>query len=480
MKVSDSGEETRSRTLVIPVETINRELDAKLYLALCAAKRGWKVIVGGRANINLFLPKLPPSIYISKGLRVGNKFILRFIDGFGHVAVALDEESLIRQSDEALLMMLDDETFNRPRLLFAWGKSNADLWKRFKGYRGTPIAEIGNPRMDLLRPELASYFGDEVKSIRERFGSFVLLSTNFSMVNHFIPEHVRFATAGDADAERAETLREGLKAHKQLIFDAFITAIPAIASTLAPMTLVIRPHPSENPESWQAAAAGLANVKVVHEGPIGPWLIAARALIQNGCTSAIEAGIVGTPSLAFRPHVSGQFEVELSNRVSRDCRSLEELVGALKSLPPKGPLQEQQLAYLRTHIASVDGALSCERLLDALDDHAGRLALPPARGALAMAVTRLSHFRRYPLRDAIKRLRRIGAAKSYRAHKFPGLPEEAVTSRIARLRAARPDLPAVTVTRLAESVYAISASDPGRRVAKAAAAWQRGVQNAAE
>ena len=60
--------------------------------------------------------------------------------------------------------------------------------------------------------------------------------------------------------------------------------------------------------------------------------MAARGLIQNGCTSAVEAGVVGTPALAFRPHVSDQFEVELSNRVSRDCRSLPELIAALKSL----------------------------------------------------------------------------------------------------------------------------------------------------
>ncbi len=463
MRETGKHEADRSRTLVIPVETINRELDAKLHLALRAVMRGWKVILGGRANINHFIPQLPPSIYISKGLRVGNKHILRFMEGFGHVPVALDEESLIRQSDEALLMMLDDETFNRPRLLFAWGQSNADVWRRFKGYSGTPILEIGNPRMDLLRPELAAYFTHQVQSIRERFGDFVLVSTNFSMVNHFIPEHVRFATATDADAERADALRDGLKAHKKLIFEAFIAAIPDMARAVAPMTLVIRPHPSENPKTWEAAAVDLPNVKVIHEGPIGPWLMAARGLVQNGCTSAVEAGVVGTPALAFRPHVSDQFEVELSNRVSRDCRSLPELIVALKSLPTKGPLPEAQLAYLRTHIASVDGAFSCDRLLDALDNHADRLIAPPPRGGLAMAATRLGHFRRYPLRDTIKGLRKMGSAKSYRAHKFPGLPEDAVTSRIERLRAVRPELPFVTVTRLADGIYAITTGAPGTR-----------------
>ena len=57
----------------------------------------------------------------------------------------------------------------------------------------------------------------------------------------------------------------------------------------------------------------------------------------------------------------------------------------------------------------------------------------------------------------------MGSAKSYRAHKFPGLPEDAVTSRIERLRAVRPELPFVTVTRLADGIYAITTGAPGTR-----------------
>src|SRR5436189_1324678 len=92
---------SRPDTLLLPVETLNREFDAKLHLALRAANRGWRVILGGRSAINRHLPELPRSIYVSKGIRVGNKRILRAMERFGHVVVALDEESLIRQSDEA-------------------------------------------------------------------------------------------------------------------------------------------------------------------------------------------------------------------------------------------------------------------------------------------------------------------------------------------------------------------------------------------
>src|SRR5262245_8237992 len=98
---------TRSipQTLVIPVETLNRELDGKLLLALHAAKRGLRPIIGGRTVINGHLPGLPQSIFLSKGVRVGNRLVLWMAEQLGHIVVALDEESLVRYNDEALYMM---------------------------------------------------------------------------------------------------------------------------------------------------------------------------------------------------------------------------------------------------------------------------------------------------------------------------------------------------------------------------------------
>ena len=60
-------------TLLLPVETLNREFDGKLLLALCAAERGLKPIIGGRTAIHDRLPALPRSIYLSKGVRSGSR-----------------------------------------------------------------------------------------------------------------------------------------------------------------------------------------------------------------------------------------------------------------------------------------------------------------------------------------------------------------------------------------------------------------------
>ena len=42
---------------------------------------------------------------------------------------------------------------------------------------------LGNPRFDLLRPELRGLYDDEVAKLRTRFGRFILINGNFANVN---------------------------------------------------------------------------------------------------------------------------------------------------------------------------------------------------------------------------------------------------------------------------------------------------------
>ncbi len=451
---------SRPGTLILPVETLTREFDAKLHLASRAASRGWRVVLGGRTAIHSILPSLPKSIYLAKDARTGSRRIFRLLDQLGHVIVALDEESLIRQSDEASLMMLDAETFNRPRLLYAWGESNADLWRKFKGYRGSPIIETGNPRIDLLRPELKEFYAGEARLLRQRFDEYVLVSTNFSMVNHFIPDHVRFRTAKGTDVARKEALKSGLVRHKRKIFEAFRELLPALADAIAPVNLVVRFHPSENAGVWTTAAAGRKNVHVTNEGAIAPWLMAAKALIQNGCTSAVEAAIIGTPALAYRPQISDDYEVELPNRVSVDCRTANDVISALQRiLNGTPPLAGGSLAagrfLLRHHISSLDGPLACERILDSLDAHADLLAAPRDNRLQQRLAGLAGHYRRRVIRAFTTRLSRSKSSADYTSHKFPGITEEMVAGCIERLRRIFPQLPALKHHWLTQDIIVI-------------------------
>jgi len=424
-------------TLLLPVETLNREFDGKLLLALFAAERGLKPIIGGRTAIHDRLPALPRSIYLSKGVRSGSRPIFNLLERFGHCIAAIDEEALVRFSDELFLMKLDPATFTSARILFAWGEDNAAIWKRSQWYSGAPVLPAGNPRTDMMRTELKPFHAPEVDAIRGRFGDFVLFNSNFSVVNHFIPEKTRFKVADWVPPEDSDKFRSGMLRHKRALFERFLAAMPELARAIAPRRLVIRPHPSENAEPWRQAVAGLDNAVVLHEGAVVPWLIAARVLVHNGCTSAVEAAAVGTPALAYRPIISDQFDIWLPNALSADCRDSEALVaGARAALAgeTRGPTADQR-RLLDHHLAGLDGDFCCERILDGLASHRDALAGAPGTDWRRWLGAYATHWRRRLHRSIRNRLRG-GKDSSYGAHKFPGIDQRWAEQRIERFRRA--------------------------------------------
>jgi len=352
--------------ILIPVETSKRELDAKLLLGLFAADAGFRVHIGAMRLIRA--PGFPPSIYISKSVRFAKP--VELMSSLGHIVIAWDEEGLVRYEDNIHGQRIEPGALQIPRVLFSWGNSNSRVWKAHPFYRGQPIVETGNPRIDLLRPELRQFHLRNSAEIKASYGSFALLNTNFAMVNHFMPGGRRIkVTAKSENPEKFAQFRHKIEKHKKEMLDAFLTAVPVLARQLAPYKLVIRPHPSENPVPWIEVSRGLENVAVVYEGSVVPWLLATKCLIHNGCTSAVEASVLQTPTLAYCPVVDEASNRVLPNLLSEkftDCHSLtaraRELLSELSPTAPK--IQTRRM--LCDNIASLEGPLSCELIVAAL------------------------------------------------------------------------------------------------------------------
>lgn len=430
----------RKPVLHVPVETMNREFDGKLLLSLIAADRGFDVYLGGQAAMHENLIALPLGIYFSKGVRSPSRKIFDLLDGFGHSIVALDEEALVRFDLKHFHFKLDPETFGRPRFLFAWGGDNAEAWASFSGYRGTPIIEAGNPRIDLLRPELRGFHREAVAGLRERFGDFILINSNFAVVNHFVKNLTRYAVADWVPPLEADQHKTGFLAHKQEIFQSLLAALPAIAQAVAPATVVVRPHPSENPTIWEVAARGLDNVVVLHEGPVAPWLMAAAAVVHNSCTTAVEAAVVGTPAIWFAPVESADFDIHLPNALSFKTTTVAELVAAVSTslvtngAPPEAiALSETQRLLLDHHIAALDGALASERIVDTMVANLDRLK--PRGHALGGRLKARLRYYKWRLKRTWNAYRNPDG-RNYLRHKFPELDEGFANDRLHGLAAA--------------------------------------------
>ena len=246
---------------------------------------GYKAAIRGHRSI------LPPGIYLAHNARRSKPVFFERFGRFGHRSVVLDEEALVRQTDEIFLMKHESDAFDKVSLVLTWGEDDAELWRKSGRVGPERVVVTGNPRMDVLRSDLRAFHRPEIAAIRERFGDYVLLNTNFPTVNHFVAWSSTLKLAKSVTDARVIEQKSEFLSHKQALFERFQLLIPKLARAIAPLALVVRPHPSERHEPWLDAVSGASNASVAFEGSVVPWIAAARALIHNGCTSAVEAAV---------------------------------------------------------------------------------------------------------------------------------------------------------------------------------------------
>jgi hypothetical protein len=108
-----------------------------------------------------------------------------------------------------------------------------------------------------------------------------------------------FAAAGfDVTASQATTMV--LVATKYREAQRVIPALIDAAADLLGVHLVIKTHPAETPEAYAHLAAGRTHVTVVDAAtPLAPLLRASRAVVTVNSTVALDAAVLGIPSLVI-------------------------------------------------------------------------------------------------------------------------------------------------------------------------------------
>lgn len=434
--------------LIIPVESQVRELDAKLLLACCAVERGYHVVIGSRAYVHFAMASVPRGIYVAKSMRGMSALMFRLISELGHGIVAWEEEALVHPPAEVFYpLRLSPDTIRHASHLFAWGEENRALMAAYPHLPpGLKMPVTGNPRGDMLRPELRSFFDEEVQALRREFGDFVLVNTNFTDVNPYLPNLGLFVPSkgsrprrmGQAGKGMPRDFAEGLERHKQSILDDFLEMIPAIEQALPGVTLVVRPHPSEHHGVYHEIARRCRRVRVAHRGNVLPWLLASRGLIHNGCTTAVEAFALGVPSIAYLKTFNPLYDLDfqgLPNRLSRQCRDLPELlsaVGAAVRGEAGGDVTAEQQALMDHYVSARGGALASERILDVLDADFGPAWLATRVPALRRTRATLLVNLKAALTKA--NMHRPGRNRAdYHDHRFPRISADEVQQRVQRL-----------------------------------------------
>jgi surface carbohydrate biosynthesis protein len=461
-------------TLLIPVENQVRELDPKLLLACIAARRGFSTVIGSHREVDLRITSFPRSLYLCKSFTVRNVKMFRIMAKIGHKILSWDEEALVHLPPEIYFSRrLSPRTMQYLSHLFAWGEDNAELWRQYPEFPpALPIHVTGNPRNDLLRPEIRAFYDNEVKSLREAHGDFILINTNFNHVNAFFPaqnlfqpvkspgEEPRFGKAGRG---MSREYAEGLRDHKKAIFEEFQRLIPELERAFPHYTIVVRPHPTESQEIYNEIAARCQRVRVTNEGNIVPWLMATKAVIHNGCTTGVEAYVMSVPAISYRAKINEQYDLgfyRLPNLLSHQCFTLEELRATLSKILA-GELGaangDERKELIDRYLTGQDGQLACERIITVLEEIMESRTELPKPGL----PDRLSGWCRAKGRRLIKRAKAYipgsHAPPEFHRHRYPGISLEELRSRIRKFQQLLGDDGDLKVEEVFHHIFRISA-----------------------
>jgi surface carbohydrate biosynthesis protein len=353
------------KTIYIPVEIKARELNSKILLATCAARRGYRVYLGTKNGITALLENKREKggvfFYKSASLRDRINVIKKHCDAL----VVLDEEMGVAAKHPEYSFTERTKDHESVSRYFVLSENHRKVLEKVRPELLTRTYVTGWPRIDLWRREFDVIHDHEVSAIREKYGKFFLFSSDFGMVSERCIEKQIDRLVAAGKSELAEPYRAG--GRKILAeFKEFLGVLRELDKDPDFPPIVVRPHPGEEHDAWFDGLRGLTKVKAVYEGEITPWLLASEGLIHRGCTTSVQAYFSGKPAFFWLPPDCTARKDMLPYLVSREIGTASELKTALLAVLDGKDLRVPATDGVGDAICISD-RLACELIVDHLD-----------------------------------------------------------------------------------------------------------------
>lgn len=323
--------------ILFPLETTVREFESKILLAAKILRPDRRVYLGHQQAMIRLLPHLHGGIYVGKNLLrphyVHEREEYDALKAAGIVVMYLDEEGAVFAGSPddwrtALLTRIDPRLWEPDDYVCAWGEFQRAYYANLPGEPGAKVVTTGHPRFDLYDEPYRHYFDEDVERLRREYGQFVLINTNFPRASHqYGIGHVFSEEYGYNEKNPDPWIKSW--AHVQRVMTNFVEMVHEAAVRFPETKFVIRPHPSEEWSFWEAIFAGRPNILMRHEGPVAPWMMAAGAVIHDGCTTGIEAYLAGARLINYRSLPESAQNVYLPNLFGRPAQTIPEVLDHL-------------------------------------------------------------------------------------------------------------------------------------------------------
>jgi surface carbohydrate biosynthesis protein len=378
------------RPLYFLVEETSRELASRVLLATVAANGGFTSYIAPQWFAWEHFDRMPAGVVLFKGNNGAQAVQMIAARAAGHRVAAIEEEILGVANDRQILRVFHTSSIDVCELFLLQGEHARDiLASHFPGIERR-IVVTGNPRTNLLLPPFDDETRGPAKAIRRRHGDYILVNTNFGSTNPRVEDTVTdyegcarigLITADDP-ADHEDYIGWCTWERQNMALLANVLAACRSSSTLP--KVIVRPHPSENIDKWRQAYPDDEKVSVIREGDHTAWTAGARLLLHTGCTTGVEAMLLGIPTLTLQGGVSDWHRTHTSNLVNKAAGSLEAAMTKIEaffqgdadvctSTPQMWRELEHQL------LPQTDGT-AAQRIIDALTPFAASDPGPLNRG----------------------------------------------------------------------------------------------------
>jgi len=358
----------KKKTALFSIEIAARELLPKCLLTLETAKLGMRVYIGSFRALKQLDGKVDSCIFFHKSTWKRNAARLR--KTIGATFVFLDEEmgmalpeSQTREYLDARFVNVSAENYPHVFSIGEQHKQHMDTFENFKGVQNYPV---GWPRIDLWREKFNELYSDEIQRIRNKEGEFYLLVSSFGAISESsyqesIDSHIKYYSSDTAVID-----------FKYDEFKSCLKLIKDLSPKLQPHEkIVIRPHTSESLEEWEILTVDYANVVIRHQGDVTPWLLASTGTIQFGSTVAVQAALMGVPSvkLATMQNIPGLTDT-ISYEVLPAFNSSDDIYQYLQLNQGSGAIEHKQktINQLKEIVASLEGELASTKIAHILNE----------------------------------------------------------------------------------------------------------------
>ena len=317
--------------IYLHLEVSVRELDSKLLQGVIAASRGHEVIISDEESIVKGLERkfLKPGIFHTKSLTPGIKTQKHIkLKNIGCKITSIDEEGgLVDYGYKRFASYrYSNKTINTASAVFTWGSEDYKTLKKVYPKHSKKIHLTGSPRADLWKPIFLNYWIENSKKKQKK--PFLLIPTNTApfSVRH-INERIRSYQKGGEYFLRDSTFIKrvlGRESEQFKLISHFIEAVKHLAYKNKNYDVILRPHPSDNLETWKILLGKIPNVGVNRDGGVSLWIKNSFAIMHNGCTTALEASFFKKPIITYSPF-RADFARKLANDLGEKVTSLYQL-----------------------------------------------------------------------------------------------------------------------------------------------------------